>query len=141
LPWDKLQSCFIVNRIQKNLSPLTTAGKILSYAKQQVVAFRERVGVTVCVFKIGVTASPTHRFKLYWEKNFQAMWIIFMGNDLGLVNMLEAALISEFSQCTGCRNMANTGGEGGLNRQVRPHPPISFMSLVGGRTNQNVSGR
>ena len=58
-----------------------------------------------------------------------------MGNDLGLVNMLEAALISEFSQCTGCRNMANTGGEGGLNRQVRPHPPY-FVYVTGGRADQ-----
>ena len=79
--------------------------------------FREYIGLSVCVFKIGVTSCPANRFKNYCALNFTAMWIIFMGADLGMVHILEAALISEFNQCIGCRNAANTGGEGALNRK------------------------
>ena len=58
-----------------------------------------------------------------------------MGNDLGMVHMLEAALISEFHQCSGCRNAANSGGEGKLNKMNPPDPPY-FVYITGARADQ-----
>lgn len=138
LPWEKLQSCFIFNRTLKNLSPLTTCGKILAHAKQQVVSLREHLGLSVCIFKVGVTASPVHRFKSYWSQNFSVMWIVFQSNDLGMVHMLEAALISEYCHYTGCRNAPHTGGEGALNKKRRSEPPY-FVYVVGARADQPKS--
>ena len=135
LPLGELQHCFIYDRLPKNFSPLTTCGKILLHAKRQVVSFREHLGVSVAVFKIGVTASPAYRFKTYLLQNFQSMWVIFRSNDLSIVHMLEAALISEFGEIRGCRNTPNTGGEGALNRTVKPEPPF-FVYITGGRADQ-----
>ena len=114
-----------------------TCGKILSHAKRQVAAFREWVGFQLCVFKIGVTSNPPTRFADYVQKGFTAMWIIFAGDDVGIVHMLEAALISEFASGTGCQNMAETGGEGALNRKASPSagPPF-YVYVTGGRADQ-----
>lgn len=136
VPWEAFQRCYIFNRTLRNMSPLTPCGRILAHAKQQVVSFRERVGINVCVFKIGVTTTPAARFQSYCcEMNFSMMWIVFMGNDLGMVHMLEAALISEFHKCTGCRNAANSGGEGKMNKLPPPDPPY-FVYVTGARADQ-----
>lgn len=58
-----------------------------------------------------------------------------MSEDLSLVHMLETALISEFHHVTGCRNAANTGGEGVGTRMSRPDPPF-FVYVTGGRVDQ-----
>lgn len=131
--WEDLKRCFIYKRIPGNHR--ATCGKILAHAKQQVILFRQQIGTSLCVFKIGVTSSPAQRFQEYWEKNFTMMWIVFMSEDLGLVHMLEAALISEFHHLSGCRNAANTGGEGALTRTSRPDPPF-FVYVTGGRADQ-----
>lgn len=138
LPWQKLQTCFIFNRTMKNLSSFTPCGKILAHAKQQVVSFREHLGLGLCVHKIGVTSSPVHRFKSYWASNFTMMWIIFHSSDISMIHMLEAALISECSQHRGCRNAPNSGGEGFLNKKNRPTPPY-FVYIVGARADQRKS--
>ena len=112
-----------------------TCGKILSHSKHQVSAFRESLGVSLCVFKIGVSAAPVERFQDYTTKNYTCMWLIHVDNDLGLIHMLEAALISEFNACTGCRNAPGSGGEGALNRKTHQGPPY-FMYICGGRADQ-----
>lgn len=89
----------------------------------------------VCVFKIGVTANVPRRFPAYLKMGFTSMWILHTGDEVSLVHMLEAALISEFQICTGCRNAANTGGEGALNRKVREGPPF-YVYITGGRADQ-----
>lgn len=132
--WEQLKHCYIHNRTPK-FAPNAIAGKILLHCKRQVDGFRERIGISVCVFKIGVTACIPQRFLDYLCKNFSEMWIIYSGSDLGLVHMLEAALISEFHQIRGCRNAANSGGEGGLNRRSHSGPPY-FVYVTGGRADQ-----
>ena len=93
IPWEAFQRCYIFNRTLRNMSLLTPCGRILAHAKQQVVSFRERLGVNVCVFKIGVTTTPAARFQSYCcEMNFSIMWIVFLGNDL--------ALYAKTSSCT-----------------------------------------
>ena len=77
--------------------PASTCGKTLLRCKNHVCAFREHIGVQVCVFKIGVTANVPRRFPAYLKMGFTSMWILYTGDEVGLVHMLEAALISEFS--------------------------------------------
>ena len=52
-----------------------------------------------------------------------------------MIHMLEAALISEFHMASGCKNAANSGGEGGLNRKHHLGPPY-FVYVTGGRGDQ-----
>ena len=134
-PWDDLRRCLIFKRLPSNITPFTTCGKILAHSRQQVTAFREYLGINVCVFKVGVTANPAQRFEQYLGVNFTAMWVIFKSDDLSLVHMLEAGLIALFSDCSGCRNSPNTGGEGALNRRSHANPPF-FVYVVGGRADQ-----
>ena len=100
-----------------------SCGKILLHAKRQVTAFREFIGVQVCVFKIGVTADPAFRFRGYMAKGYTNMWVIHVNEDVGETHMLEAALIAEFQELPGCRNAPNSGGEGALNRKQNGGPP------------------
>ena len=115
--------------------PRTTCGKILAHSRQQVALFRNHVGAALCVFKIGVTANPQERFQGYLAMNFTLMWVICKHDDLGLVHMLEAALVAEWHHCTGCRNAANSGGEGALNRPNHEGPPY-YVYITGGRADQ-----
>lgn len=109
-----------------------TCGKLLAHCKDRVTVFRSKTGIRLCVFKVGVTADPTSRFKLYEEKGFTSMWLIAKSDSVDLVHMLEAALIGEFSQHVGCRNASGTGGEGALNRNPPVDPPY-YVYVTGGR--------
>ena len=110
IPWPELQPLGVVNRIMKPRRPKPTAGAVLSYVRQQVVAFRESLGLTVCVFKIGVTMNPLCRFLDYKSRNYTSMWVIHQGSDVLETHMLEAALISHFESFMGCRNKPGSGG-------------------------------
>ncbi len=112
-----------------------TCGKILAYCKRQVIAFQESLGFGICVFKIGVTADPLERFQDYRAEAYTNMWIIHISEEKYLIHMLEAALIAEFNASSGCRNMPETGGEGGLNRKKHRGPPF-YCYVVGGRADQ-----
>ncbi len=136
IPWELLKTCSLHNRTPRVVVPQPTCGKALLYAKQQIIAFREQMGSSVCIFKIGVTAEPGQRFISYLNKNYSSMWVIFSGDDVGVVHMLEAALISEFGHLVGCRNSPNTGGEGALNRKQPPPQPPFYVYIVGGRADQ-----
>lgn len=107
-------------------------GRILLYAKQQVHAFREHLGLAVSIFKIGITSSPAQRFQAYLAKQFDLMWVIWVSQEAGTVLMLEAALIAEFQTCDGCRNAPNSGGEGSLSRQRPPY----YLYVTGARADQ-----
>lgn len=114
---------------------LPTCGKLLAHCKEKVISFREKVGIRLCVFKIGVTAEPSKRFQLYKEQGFTSMWLIATSHSVDLVHMLEAALISEYHKHVGCRNRESTGGEGALNRSVPIEPPY-YVYITGGRADQ-----
>lgn len=135
MPWDLLKCCHIYRRTPRVTFPTPTCGKVLLHAKYQVSGLRERIGISICVFKIGCTANPAQRWQAYLAKNYAEMWIIYMGEDLGLIHMLEAALISTFQSCPGCRNAPNTGGEGALNRKCPAKPPY-FVYVVGAPADQ-----
>ena len=134
--WHALSLCYIYNRALKAQSPRPTCGKILLHAKRQVTAFRERVGLGLSVFKIGVTANLAQRFLHYWLQNYTCMWVIHVSDDCSLTHMLEAALIAEFGGQTGCRNAINSGGEGALNRRDKNDPGPFFVYVCGGRADQ-----
>lgn len=112
-----------------------TAGKLLSYCKSKIICFRERIGIRLCIFKIGVTSNPVPRFEMYKELGFSTMWILAISDSVDLVHMLEAALISEFHKHVGCKNREGSGGDGALNRKP-PAPPPYFVYISGGRADQ-----
>ena len=135
MSWETLERFNITNRTLKVQQLKPTCGKILAHCKMQVAAFRKSLGQELCIFKIGVTADPLVRFQDYMAKAYTNMWIVFMSDDLLLIHMLEAALISEFSMVSGCRNAPGTGGEGGLNRKKHLGPPY-YTYVTGGRADQ-----
>jgi hypothetical protein len=133
--WDELLRYNIHNKTMKFQVKMPPSGKILTHCKRMVCAFRESMGVSLCIFKIGVTADPVNRFSDYQTKAFSVMWIIYVSDDLSLTHMLEAALISEFNAASGCRNAPGSGGEGGLMRKKHLGPPF-FTYITGGRADQ-----
>ena len=87
------------------------AGTILQRCLTQVGRFRDRMGRKVCVFKLGLTSNPVLRFNFYREGNYTHMTLLHVSSNLGLIQMLEAALIAANIDETGCRNQ-KYGGEG-----------------------------
>ena len=135
IDWERLKPFGLLNRLM-NLQPREpTSGRKLGHCLQQVTSFREVMGLSVCVFKIGVTSNPMVRYVDYLQKNFTAMWVIFVGTNVQEIHMLEAALVNVFHSCTGCRNAAGTGGEGALNK-CSASPPY-YAYVTGGRADQS----
>ena len=64
------------------------------------------------------------------------MWILCVHDNIGLIHMLEAALIAEHQHIKGCRNAANSGGEGALNRTSNQEGPPYYVYITGGRADQ-----
>ena len=134
--WDQVKGLGISNLCTRaTASSSMTCGKILALATQRVVSFREKLGIKLCIFKIGVTSNPVTRFADYREKAFTSMWLIWVSRSVDLVHMLEASLILQFHREIGCQNKGGTGGEGCLNRSNPPSPPY-FVYITGGRADQ-----
>ena len=136
--WTHAKSLGIVNRCLKGQldNKKMCCCKILQHAKDQVSSFRERIGVRLCCFKIGVTSNPLVRFPMYLEKGYSEMWLISVSPSIDMTQMLEAALISEFGKHVGCHNKCGSGGEGSFNRDTPPPPPF-FVYVTGGRADQS----
>ena len=132
--WERLRVFGLIKRTLPATPKRPTSGKLLAHARQNVVSFRENMGINLCIFKIGVTRNPALRYVSYVEKNFTSMWVIYSGDCVGEIHMLEAALIHEFQHCSGCRNSPNTGGEGALNRTDACGP--FYLYVTGGRADQ-----
>ena len=128
--WNASKCLGIHSRCPKLDQKRVSCGKILAHAKEQVSALREKVGIRLCCFKVGVTTNPLIRFHLYLEKGYHEMWVIWTSSSIDLVHMLEAALISEFGRHVGCQNTHESGGEGALNKENPPPPPILCMLWV-----------
>ena len=62
------------------------------------------------------------------------MWVLAVSQSVDQIHMLEAACISEFSKHVGCKNAANSGGEGALNR--KDVVPPFFLYVTGGAADQ-----
>jgi hypothetical protein len=70
-----------------------------------------------------------------YGKKYNCMWVIAVSNSIDRINMLEAAVISEFQQHVGCKNEPDTGGEGALNRKNRAKPPY-YLYVTAGKADQ-----
>lgn len=111
---------------------IATAGTILQRCLSHVSQFRNRMGRSVCVFKLGMTSNPLIRFEFYKEANYTHMTLLHVSDNLGAVQMLEAALISANVSEKGCRNQ-KYGGEGPPCSQKEPY---HFVYVVGARADQ-----
>ena len=133
--WQCVRKYNLVNHcVLSRAGPLPTCGKILEHAVSKITAFRESVGVKLCVFKVGVTSNPLTRYVMYRKQGFTMMWVITKSSSVDLIHMLEAACVSHFNMHVGCRNQRGSGGEGALNR-ANPTPPF-FLYVTGGRADQ-----
>lgn len=133
--WESARSMGVYNHCLRQTISTPTCGKILTHCKDRVTSFREKIGVRLCISKLGVTACPLTRFQLYKEQGYSVMWTLATSASVDLVHMLEAALISLFHQHIGCRNKEGSGGDGALNRKP-PTPPPYFVYIVGGRADE-----
>ena len=110
----------------------STAGRILWHCVDTVRAIqKENGGQQLCVFKIGLTANPTKRRESYRQQNFKNFVIIhqtYRSDLLGMLEMLEAAIIAEFyDNGYRCRNR-QLGGESMRDRnQVPRFPPPHYV--------------
>ena len=135
--WTGVKDHGLHNRcIRGQLEKKISCGRILEHAKDLITSFREQIGVRLCCFKIGITSNPLIRFISYIKKGYTHMWLISVSHSIDLVQMLEAALASEFSKHVGCQNQSGSGGEGALNRENPPFPPY-FVYITGARADQN----
>ena len=125
----------LLNHCLPMTTSVPTAGKVLGHCVDKVTSFRERMGIRLCIFKIGVTSDPSIRFTGYVDKGYSLMWIIAQSTSIDFVHMLEAALILHFHQHVGCKNKGGTGGDGALNRRD-PSPPPYYVYITGGRADQ-----
>ena len=109
-----------------------TAGVVLQRCLTQASNFRDRMGRKVCVFKLGLTSNPVVRFDFYREGNYTHMSLLHVSSNLGLIQMLEAALIAANLGETGCRNQ-KYGGEGPPCFEDEPY---HFVYIVGARADK-----
>lgn len=134
--WKSVRQYQLLNHCVRSKSGRPpTCGKVLAHARNQITAYRETMGVRICVFKVGITSNPLLRFASYLKLGYSSMWIITKTHSCDEIKMLEAACISHFAVHVGCRNAADSGGEGALNRPNPPDPPY-FLYVVGGRADQ-----
>lgn len=82
----------------------------------------------LCVYKVGLTSKPALRWEYYKEANYTHMVLLHFSSNLGLIQMLEAALIAANLNETGCRN-ERYGGEGPPSE----NEPFHFVYVVGAR--------
>ena len=133
--WQKAAEIGLFNHVMSKHGSTPTCGKLLSHCKSKVTSLREKLGIRICIFKIGVTATPISRYEMYMEKGYRLMWLIAETSSVDLVHMCEAALVSEYHKHVGCKNAEGTGGDGALNR-TPPAPPPYFVYVVGGKADE-----
>ena len=133
--WEKANKDGLYNHSFSSKGSSRTCGKLLAHCVAKVTALREKMGIRLCIFKIGVTSMPPNRFELYRNGGYSMMWILATSCSVDLVHMLEAALIHEFHKHVGCRNVAGSGGDGALNR-IPPPPPPYFVYVAAARADQ-----
>jgi len=104
-------------------SRLPLAGASLGRVKAAVEELID--AAAPAVFKIGITCTPFMRFRSYAREGYAQMHLLYASEEPGAVQMLEAALIDNFQQRVGCRNVAR-GGEGPVGRA----PYFAYLVLA-----------
>ena len=90
----------------------TFTGKIFAHCQACVEKLRATTGgEALAIYKIGITHDCEARFQLYEANGWSKMLVMFRSSDLGLIEMLEVALISHHKGRVQCRNKL-PGGEG-----------------------------
>lgn len=133
--WEKVKPYGILSHCMRSGTSKITCGKLLAHCMYKIDCFRSRMGIRLCVFKIGVTHNPLARWRSYHEVGFSEMWLLATCSTIDMVHMLEAALISQYCLHVGSRNKKASGGEGYLNRSDAPPGPY-YAYIVGGRADQ-----
>ncbi len=101
------------------------AGKVLQHCLACVRKLRMATGgESLAIFKIGITHNCEARFERYECDGWNKMLVMFESDELGAIEMLEAALISHYQDLIQCRNVC-LGGEGMRDKAFRPkfEPP------------------
>ena len=118
----------------KLLPEWTTASKILWHCVKSINAIREQCGgPNLCIFKIGLTSNPIQRREGYRQQNFKCFAVIHRVNTthlLGMLEMLEAALIAEFHDEQRCCRNRQLGGESMRDRFHNPRFPPPYFAYV-----------
>ena len=104
------------------------AGKVLAHCKNCIQKLRYATGdgaLKIVIYKVGITHDCDARFEVYKSQNWSNMLVMASSEDLGFIEMLEAALISHHSHRVQCRNVL-MGGEGMRDRDFNPkfQPPF-----------------
>ena len=107
------------------------AGTVFQHCKAKVQQFRARIGMQVCVFKLGYTTNPVFRFYKYQLLNYSSMTLLHVTPCKGSAQMLEAALIDQYLGLSGCRN-EQFGGEGPGHIDADDY----YVYIVGARADQ-----
>ena len=108
------------------------ASKILWHCIKVVNAIREENGgASLCIFKIGLTSNPIQRRDSYMAQNFKKFVILHKvcrPELLGMVEMLEAALIAEFYDNGRCCRNKQGGGESMRRNDFMPRFPPPYYA-------------
>ena len=113
------------------------AGRVLHHCETVIQKLRMQTGgLQLVIFKIGITHECSRRFQLYKEKGWDRMVVMYQSDELGAIEMLEAALISQHCHLKQCRNVLR-GGEGMRDNMFQPkfEPPY-FCYCVSARADR-----
>ena len=104
------------------------AGKVLAHCQNCIQKLRFATGqgsLKIVIYKVGITHDCSTRFELYKSHNWTRMLVMARSEDLGFIEMLEAALISHHNHRVQCRNVL-MGGEGMRDQEHNPKfgPPF-----------------
>ena len=85
------------------------------------------------MFKIGLTSDPLQRRTSYAAQNFQSFVVLHKVSKpelLGMLEMLEAALIAEFHDNERCCRNKQLGGESMRQKDFSPRFPPPYFAYV-----------
>lgn len=119
----------IVYQQNESLRSRSTAGTILQRCLNKIELFRSGMNRSLCVYKIGLSSNPVLRFHFYSRGNYTRMSLLHVTNELGVAQMLEAALLALHISEKECRN-ERFGGDGPNSSH---HPGPHFVYIVGAR--------
>ena len=134
---DRVDSTLVMTVIPET----RTASTILWHCVKAINCLRNQCGgPALCVFKIGLTSNPLQRRAAYYKQNFKKFVIIHKvsrGELLGMLEMLEAALIAEFYDNQRCCRNRQLGGESMRDKTFMPRfAPPYFAYCVASNASQ-----